>query len=117
MDGVEVHVGGRALVEAGGPVVGPDGERLGAVIVNADLTDFRDAEVRLRRSEERHRRVVESVSDCVFEADAAGHWTHLSEAWSDATGFAVDECLGRPCWEFVHPEDRATRARSPPKGF
>ena len=41
-------------------------------IVNADLTDFRDAEVRLRRSEERHRRVVESVSDCVFETDAAG---------------------------------------------
>ena len=46
-----------------------DGRRLGAVVVNADLTAFREAEGRLRRSEERHRRVLESMSDCVFETD------------------------------------------------
>ena len=86
--------------------------RLGAVVVNADLTDFRDAEGRLRRSEERHRRVVESVSDCVFETDARGRWTHLSEAWTAATGYAVEDSLGRPCWEFVHPDDRAAHARA-----
>ena len=112
VDGVEVHVDGRSLVETGGPVLGPDGEHLGAVVVNADLTDFRNAEVRLRRSEERHRRVVESVSDCVFEADASGVWTHLSEAWTAATGYSVEDSLGRPCFEFVHPDDRLAHARS-----
>src|SRR5262249_27237053 len=86
--------------------------RLGAVIVTADLTDYRDAEGRLRASEERHRRVVESVSDCVFETDARGIWTHLSEAWTNATGLSVEDCLGRPVWGVVHPDDRAEHARA-----
>ena len=110
--GVEVRVGDRVLLESGGPVHGPDGEQLGAVVVNADLTDYRNAEGRLRRSEERHRRVVESVSDCVFESDASGHWTYLSDAWTNATGFTVEDSLGRGSWEFVHPEDRAAHARA-----
>ena len=77
---------GRALLESGGPVMSADGRRLGAVVVNADLTAFRDAEGRLRDSEERHRRALESMSDCVFETDQIGRWTHLSETWTDATG-------------------------------
>ena len=72
---VEVRVdspeGTLALLASGGPVTADDGRSLGAVVVNADLTAFRDAEGRLRRSEERHRRVVESMIDCVFETDAA----------------------------------------------
>ncbi len=60
--GVEVLVdsdeGRRTMLSrAAARCSGPTGEQLGAVIVNADLTDFRDAETRLRRSEERHRRV------------------------------------------------------------
>ncbi|HEX6023816.1 MAG TPA: PAS domain S-box protein, partial [Solirubrobacter sp.] len=113
---VEVHVetpeGRRALLESGGPVIGPDGRRLGAVVVNADLTAFREAEDRLRRSEERHRRVLESMSDCVFETDEHGRWTHLSETWTQATGYAVEDSLGRPAWELVHPDDRAEHARA-----
>jgi diguanylate cyclase (GGDEF)-like protein/PAS domain S-box-containing protein len=113
---VEVHVdtaeGRRALLESGGPVVAADGRRLGAVVVNADLTAFREAEDRLRRSEERHRRVLESMSDCVFETDERGLWTHLSETWTHATGYAVEDSLGRPAWEFVHPEDRSEHARA-----
>jgi diguanylate cyclase (GGDEF)-like protein/PAS domain S-box-containing protein len=109
---VETAEGPRALLESGGPVSAPDGRRLGAVVVRTDLTDFRNAEDRLRRSEERHRRVVESMTDCVFETDAHGRWTHLSANWADATGFAVEECLGRPAWEFVHPDDRSVHARS-----
>ena len=109
---IEVHVEGRALLESGGPVMSSDGRRLGAVVVNADLTAFRDAEGRLRESEERHRRVLESMSDCVFETDHVGRWTHLSETWTDATGFAVSDTLGRPSWEFVHPDDRSEHARA-----
>jgi diguanylate cyclase (GGDEF)-like protein/PAS domain S-box-containing protein len=109
---VETAEGRRALLESGGPVVAPDGRRLGAVVVNADLTAFREAEDRLRRSEERHRRVLESMSDCVFETDERGRWTHLSETWTDATGYTVEESLGRQAWEFVHPEDRSEHARA-----
>src|SRR5262249_39080692 len=92
-----------------------DGRLLGAVITLADLTDRHQAEEQLRRSEERHRRVVESMSDCVFETDVRGRWTYLNEAWQRATGFTVEESLGRLSTEFVHPDDRAqhTRALAP----
>src|SRR5262249_12254490 len=83
------------------------GRALGAVVVNADLTAFRDAEGRLRRSEERHRRVVESMVDCAFETDERGRWTHLSDSWTAATGYRVEDALGRSAFDFVHPEDRA----------
>ena len=66
---VELQAGRRMLLANGGPVLGPHGRRLGAVVVNADLTAFREAEGRLRLTEERHRRVLESMSDCVFETD------------------------------------------------
>ena len=109
---VDTPVGTLALLASGGPVTTEDGRSLGAVVVNADLTAFRDAEGRLRRSEERHRRVVESMVDCVFETDEQGRWTHLSENWTAATGLTVEETLGRPASEFVHPDDRALHARA-----
>ncbi len=104
--------GKRALLASGGPVHAADGRLLGAVITLADLTARHEAEEQLRRSEERHRRVVESMSDCVFETDARGRWTYLNEAWERATGFTVEESLGRLSTEFVHPDDRAQHARS-----
>jgi diguanylate cyclase (GGDEF)-like protein/PAS domain S-box-containing protein len=119
VSGVEFRVatpaGKRALLASGGPVHAQDGRLLGAVITLADLTDRHQAEEQLRRSEERHRRVVESMSDCVFETDARGRWTYLNEAWQRTTGFGVEESLGRLSTEFVHPGDRAqhTRALAP----
>jgi diguanylate cyclase (GGDEF)-like protein/PAS domain S-box-containing protein len=100
------------FLASGGPVNGEDGRRLGAVITMADLTARYDAEDRLRDSEERHRRLVESMRDCVFETDAQGRWTYLNDAWERATGHPVAESLGRPAWEFVHPDDRAEHART-----
>ncbi|MDA0166785.1 diguanylate cyclase [Solirubrobacter ginsenosidimutans] len=109
---VDTPVGTLALLASGGPITTPEGRKLGAVVVNADLTAFRDAEGRLRRSEERHRRVVESMVDCVFETDGQGRWTHLSENWTAATGHSVEATLGLPCWDFVHPEDRTAHAHA-----
>jgi diguanylate cyclase (GGDEF)-like protein/PAS domain S-box-containing protein len=97
---------------SGGPVKAPDGRLLGAVVTATDLTGRRETEELLRASEERHRRVVESMTDCVFETDAQARWTYLNDAWEQATGFGVAESLGRPAWSFVHPDDRAEHART-----
>jgi diguanylate cyclase (GGDEF)-like protein/PAS domain S-box-containing protein len=114
--GCELRVTGGGLdlttVVSGGPVTGPDGRVIGAVTANVDLTAYRDAERRLRHSEERYRRVVESMTDCVFETDQLGRWTYLSETWEETTGYAIEDCLGRPAADYVHPDDRAAHARA-----
>jgi diguanylate cyclase (GGDEF)-like protein/PAS domain S-box-containing protein len=107
---VEIRSGGRELLCNGGPVTTPDGRPLGAVIVASNLAAHRETADRLRSSEERHRRVVESMVDCVFEVDERGRWSFLTEAWADGTGYAVEDSLGRLATDFVHPDDRAAHA-------
>jgi PAS domain S-box-containing protein len=57
--------------------------------------------------EQRYPLVVENPGEVVFQLDAEGRWTFLSPAWTELTGFAVEECLGRPALEFVHPAEHA----------
>jgi PAS domain S-box-containing protein len=100
----------RRMVVSAGPVTGHDGRRLGAVLAANDVTERRAAEEALRASEERHRSVVQGMRDIVFQLDLRGRWTFLNDAWTRHTGHAVADTLGRPCWEVVHPDDRATHA-------
>ena len=63
-------------------------------------------EAALRASEARYRGAVESAREIVFQVDAEGRWTFLNPAWTDLTEYAIDEALGRPFLEIVHPADR-----------
>ncbi|HTD80189.1 MAG TPA: EAL domain-containing protein, partial [Chloroflexota bacterium] len=71
-----------------------------------DFLARKRAEAALRASEERYRSVVDSVRDIIFQSDADGRWTFLNPAWAELTGFSVEESLGKPEGDFVHPDDR-----------
>jgi PAS domain S-box-containing protein len=57
--------------------------------------------------EHRYRLVVENLREVVFQLDAQGRWTFLSPAWTELTGFPVEECLGKRSLEYVHADDHA----------
>jgi diguanylate cyclase (GGDEF)-like protein/PAS domain S-box-containing protein len=63
----------------------------------------------LGQSERRRRTISEAAGDVLFETDAAGRWSFLSEAWEPLTGLAVADVLGQSAHAFVHPDDRAER--------
>lgn len=60
----------------------------------------------LTRSEERYRSVVESIKEVIFQTDAQGLWTFLNPAWTEVTGFGVQDSLGKLFLDYVHPDDR-----------
>jgi PAS domain S-box-containing protein len=70
-----------------------------------DVSEQRAQQEQLRLSEHRLRQVIEHVADVLFEQDLDGRFTFLNPAWCDATGFTLEESLGRHFVEFVHPDD------------
>ena len=108
--------GKRHFIRWLSPIRGADGEVTSVVGYGTDVTEIKEAEAQLRQrlqleqalraSETRYRALVDNVQDVVFQTDVQGRWTLLSPAWTDVTGFDVEESLGQPSLHFVHPEDQ-----------
>jgi PAS domain S-box-containing protein len=60
---------------------------------------------RVRASEARYRYLVQSSPDIVFQMDAEGAFTYLSDTVEPVTGWRPDELLGRGWASIVAPED------------
>ncbi len=63
-------------------------------------------EEELRHSEEKYRSVVDNIQEVVFQTDNRGLWTFLNPAWTDITGFFVEESIGKNLLDYLHFEDR-----------
>jgi len=64
----------------------------------------------LRRTEQQYRSVVDNIKQVIFQTDARGVWKFLNAAWTEITGFTVEETLGKSFLSYVHPEDRMRHA-------
>lgn len=58
------------------------------------------------KSQEKYQQVVHNIKEVVFETNTAGNWTFLNPAWTEITGFTVDESLGNSCLSYIHSDDR-----------
>ena len=70
-----------------------------------DMVDRKRAEGALRQSEERHRALVETSFDWIWEVDAQGRYTYASPNSANLLGYAPEEMLGRTPFEFMPPEE------------
>lgn len=76
------------------------------------LAERKACEQALEESERRYRMAVESIKEVIFQVDCGGRWTFLNPAWTELTGFGVEESIGRRCFRYVHPEDRRRVVRA-----
>jgi PAS domain S-box-containing protein len=82
----------------------------GAVVTFLDITDRRNAEARLRESENRLRLLVDSVSDyAIFTTDVAGRIDSWNPGAARMFGYAEDEAIGQPSGIVFAREDRDAR--------
>ncbi|MBP0495007.1 PAS domain S-box protein [Roseomonas indoligenes] len=72
-----------------------------------DIHDRKLAEIALRESETRFRKMADDAPVIVWVADPDGTATFFSQLWTETTGQAVSEALGSGWMAAVHPEDHA----------
>lgn len=82
----------------------PDGKYGILAIVN-DITKRREIEIALRQSEEKYRSLVENITEIIFSVGLDGKLTYISPLIKEFAGYEVEEMIGTPFTDYIHPDD------------
>jgi PAS domain S-box-containing protein len=76
-----------------------------AVRLNAYDLRRKEAETRIRESEQRFRQLIELAPDGIFITNREGRYTDVNDAGCRLMGVPREQIVGRPVPEFIRPED------------
>jgi PAS domain S-box-containing protein len=82
------------------------GEAIGLTTFVTDITDRREVECELRLSEERFRGLYDEAPVGYHEIDNEGRIVSINRTECEMLGYAREELIGRPVFDFVAPEVR-----------
>ncbi len=86
------------------------GQPLYVIGMVEDIAEHKKAEEALQQSEAKYRLVVDNVKEIIFQVDPTGCLTFLNPAWTEITGFSVEECLGTYFLDYLHADEHQRNA-------
>ncbi len=96
--------------DSAAPIRDDHGRLLGAVLVFRDISARQEAEIALRVSDERFRRLVTATAAIIWTTDARGQFAEPQPSWEAYTGQPWEAHRGMGWLEAMHPADRAAVA-------
>jgi PAS domain S-box-containing protein len=99
---------------AAGPDHDARGEAVGVFAFVTDLSERRLAEVALRASEERFRKLYDNAPVGYHEVDREGRIVSINRTECEMLGYARDELVGRPVFDLIAEDSRAAAAQAFP---
>ncbi|MHB8054993.1 MAG: PAS domain S-box protein [Candidatus Aminicenantales bacterium] len=60
----------------------------------------------INKSEDKYRLLIENSPEVLYTLDAEGVFMFVSPAWTTLLGHPVDQVIGKPFQQFIHPDDR-----------
>jgi len=100
-DGVERWIWAR-----GSHILAESGESLALAGLVQDITERRQSQEALRRSEQRFRSLIEASAQVVWVTDASGAMALPQPSWGNFTGQTYKEYCGWGWLEAIHPDYR-----------
>lgn len=98
-----VHDGRKLLVESTVTKLhAPDGECIGVVAAVRDISERKQAEEALRKSEARLSGILRRSPAGIVQIDASGCMTMVNQRWCDMLGYTEGELLGKSVLEITH---------------
>ncbi|MFC1829941.1 PAS domain S-box protein, partial [Thermodesulfobacteriota bacterium] len=79
-------------------------EQLTYLTIIDDVTEKKQTEKSLLRSEEKYRNILESIKEGYFEVDVAGNLTFFNDSLCEMCGFSRDELMGMNNQDYATPE-------------
>jgi PAS domain S-box-containing protein len=89
------------------PIMDEHGRLVNLQTTSRDITDRKQAEEKLRESEQLYRLISENAKDLVALHTPGGAFRYLSPSIAEITGYTAAEVLGATPFACIHPEDVA----------
>ncbi len=100
--------GSYALVEGVGKILTDEnGQITGIVLTSRDITERKQMEETLQKSEERFRQVADNAQEWIWEVDSDGLYTYASSVVEKVLGYKPEEIVGKKhFYDLFLPEER-----------
>ncbi len=90
-------------------ILGERSQRLQNANLQSDLeTRVKQRTIELHKSREQYLNLVEGTPDLITRVDTEGRLIFVNHAAENIFGLEPVECIGRPAFDFIHPDDRDT---------
>ncbi len=82
-----------------------DNEVTHVMVFVTDLSERKHAELKLKRSEEKHRALTENISDAIVLVNEKFEIEYQSPSADAISGYKCDEIKGKPIFSCMHPDE------------
>ncbi len=95
----------RQIDDSCAPIRDANGHVMGAVLVFRDVTEEYHRREELRESDERFAQIAEVSGEMIWEVDAGGFYTYVSQASHKLLGYTPEEMIGKMRFYDLSPEE------------
>src|SRR5918993_1352630 len=94
----------RTLRANGRALFGPDGEKLGAVVVMSDITEAKRAQESLRRESSLMQALMDNIPDAIYFKDTEGRFTRVNRHAPYRANMRPEDVIGKTDFDFFIEE-------------